>query len=145
MRHLLWGLAALALLALPLRSAADYLVTDLGNFGGAGLNNAGQVAGATPDGTAVLYSGGTLTTLGTFTPIAINASGQVVGTRPGFSLSSPDAFVLYSGGTLRDLVPPGGSLFNFVTALNETAARHGGEVGLSARELVRRLVAARKG
>ena len=31
----------------------------------------------------------------------------------------------------------------FVTAVNETAARHGGEIGIAATELVRRLVAAR--
>jgi probable HAF family extracellular repeat protein len=69
MRRLLWGLAALAVVALPVRAAAGYVVTDLGNFNAVALNASGQVAGTAVianEGTyAVLYSGGVLTILGT--------------------------------------------------------------------------------
>jgi probable HAF family extracellular repeat protein len=105
MRHLLWGLAALALLVFPLRSPAGYLVSDMGFFQPYAMNNAGQVVGYTYDH-AYLYSGGKLTDLGHFLPTGINNAGQVVG----FSTTTPSHVMLYSGGKLTDLGAFGGTV-----------------------------------
>ena len=101
MRRLLGPCAALAVLLVPLRASADYLVTDLGIFTASGINNAGQVVGSSPFvGGALLYSGGTFTNLGNFDPIGINSSGQVLG----FYFGNDGIHgVLSSGGALTDL------------------------------------------
>jgi probable HAF family extracellular repeat protein len=87
---------ALALLTAASPALADplYNVTDLGNVSGYGLNDAGQVVGATPwgYGTAAgpdpggfLYdsygpNAGTMYEFNNYSPIAISASSQMLGT-----------------------------------------------------------------
>jgi probable HAF family extracellular repeat protein len=115
MRRLLWGLAALALLACPLSSRADYLVTDLGAFTATGLNNAGQVVG-NAGGQAVLYSGGSLTNLGGFFATSINNAGQVAGT---VSTASDIRAVVYSGGVTKDLGSLGWDVLSSVKGMND--------------------------
>jgi probable HAF family extracellular repeat protein len=112
MRHYFGPCAVLAVLLFTVRSSADYLVTALGNFEPAALNNAGQVVGTayypTGPGHAMLYSGGTLTDLGSFSATGINTAGQVVG----FNYTTEHA-VLYSGGVAKDLPLSGGLGFPY--------------------------------
>jgi probable HAF family extracellular repeat protein len=124
------GLAVLTLLlAGATRVQAEYIVTDLGTFGGPtsmafGINDAGQVVGSAdvPGGRnqhAFVYGGGRMTDLGTFGAessyaYGINSSGQIAGAYGTMGLQN--VFV-YSGGKLTDL----GTLGDFVgdTRIND--------------------------
>jgi probable HAF family extracellular repeat protein len=136
MRRLFYFLAALALLAFPLRSAAGYLVTDIGSLGAGGsvngINNAGQVVGGvqTASGNvhAFLCSGGVMTDLGTLgghysVAAGINDLGQVVGTA-GTSAGQLHAF-LYGGGKMQDLGTLGGDP-SYAYAINASGQVVGG-------------------
>jgi probable HAF family extracellular repeat protein len=113
----------LAALAVLLGGAvrADYMVTDLGAFGGSNsgalaINQFGQVAGYSDYAgnsqvwRTFLYSNGVtqnLGTLGTFPgayswAAALNNAGQVVGNANVVQVGPPHAF-LYSNGVMRDL------------------------------------------
>jgi probable HAF family extracellular repeat protein len=125
MRRLIGLCAALAVLVLPLRAPAGYLVTPLGNFEPAALNNAGQVVGTAFNGIndaghATLYSGGKLTDLGIFDATAINNSGQVVGIN-----YSTEHAVQYSGGVTKDLGTFGG-WFGTASGINDAGQIVGG-------------------
>jgi probable HAF family extracellular repeat protein len=126
MCRLIWGLAALAVFVIPVRSTADYLVTDLGGpeYSPVAINNSGQVAG-TISGDAIspvfhthhaaLYSGGKWTDLGTLGGgsgsvsygYGLNDAGQVVGisiSPPAFPGGpEPTQGFLYSGGKMTSL------------------------------------------
>jgi probable HAF family extracellular repeat protein len=118
MRRLFGLCAALAVLLLPPRAPAGYLVTDLGSLGPygrvTGINNSGQVVGSAQTGSgashAFLYSGGVMTNLGTLGgdsyANAVNDSGQVAGAS--YTPSGVVHPVVYSGGTLQDLGTLGG-------------------------------------
>ena len=103
-------------------------ITDLGSLGGQGsfaygINNYGQVAGASPTGTgsggAFLYSSGTMLSLGTVNsslPLSIafglNDNGQIVGEAYNNGIGTYHAFVYENGQMLdlNNLIPAGSGL-----------------------------------
>jgi probable HAF family extracellular repeat protein len=107
---------------------ADYVITDLGTFGGTtssatAINSLGQVVGTAwfPGNVyshAYLYSNGVKQDLGTLaapgltniqsTALALNSSGQVVG-NSNLTIAGPTHAFLYNGGVMRDLGTLGGS------------------------------------
>lgn len=114
--------------------AQDFIVTDLGTFGGTtnyvtGINNAGQVVGYssswTPSGSinkSYLYSNGDMTVLGTLGgrssgALGINNAGQVVGFSNVVGDIYSHAFV-YSNGVMTDLGTLGGGN-STATAIND--------------------------
>ncbi|HEY7314840.1 MAG TPA: DUF3466 family protein [Gemmataceae bacterium] len=113
MKRVIFGVLIVAMVSFPSSAKAEYVVTDLGTFGGtvssaSGINDAGQVVGTatTSDNTshAFLYSNGTMTDLNSLLPsnsgfsylvaaTAINDNGQIVGY--GLTTSGQyDAFLL---------------------------------------------------
>jgi probable HAF family extracellular repeat protein len=115
---------------------ADYVITDLGTFGGTissatAINSFGQVVGdawfpGDMYSHAYLYSNGVKLDLGTLAPpgfskiqstaLALNNSGQVVG-NSNLTIAGPTHAFLYSGGVMRDLGTLGGSDSN-ATGIN---------------------------
>jgi probable HAF family extracellular repeat protein len=120
-------LAVLAVLLLGGAAQADYVITDLGTFGGTissatAINSLGQVVGdawflGNVYSHAYLYSNGVKQDLGTLaapglsniqsTALALNNSGQVVG-NSNLTIAGPVHAFLYSGGVMRDLGTLGG-------------------------------------
>jgi probable HAF family extracellular repeat protein len=114
------GMLAVLAALLGSTARADYVITDLGTFGGTvseafAINRSGQVVGdATIPGDhiyyAYLFSNGVkqnLGTLGVFpgaysSATALNNVGQVVGDANASSPAPPHVF-LYSNGVMRDL------------------------------------------
>jgi probable HAF family extracellular repeat protein len=116
---LLYSLVGGALASGNALGNVHYVVTDMGAFAPAAINNNGQVAGNLAGGSSTLaciWSDGTTTGLGALGPggasyaYGINQSGQVVGWSVVAGGGYAIAF-LYSNGTMTPLgVLPGGSL-----------------------------------
>jgi probable HAF family extracellular repeat protein len=106
---------------------ADYVITDLGTFGGTissatAINSLGQVVGdawlpGNVTSHAYFYSNGVKQDLGTLAPLgvpaqsiafALNNTGQVAGSS-NLATAGPTHAFLYSGGVMRDLGTLGGN------------------------------------
>ena len=111
MRTLWCLITGLLLGAAQLPADILYNVTDLGNLGGYGINNAGQVVGSleTPDyggPHAALYNDGQVINLGTLggphsVGLSINDAGQITGAADiSYDITHP---FLYTNGQMQDL------------------------------------------